>query len=66
MRDKEVHSSHNMTEWRTEIRTPCNTSRFYGVRNCKECGGEQLSHPAGHFADKWLFDPCVPIEEADR
>lgn len=57
---KEIHPSHNMTEWRTEIRTPAETSRFYGVRSCKACGGEELKHSAGHFVDKWLFDPCVP------
>jgi len=63
MREKVIHSSHEMTEWRTEIRCPCDTPRFYGVRSCKLCNGEELSHPAGHFVDEWLYDPCVPEEE---
>lgn len=56
----EIHTSHKMTEWRAEIRAPAGTARFYGVRNCAKCGGEEMKHPAGHFIDKWLYDPCVP------
>lgn len=49
-RDKHVPDpSHKMTEWRTEVRCPGSTPRFYGVRNCTECGEEELEHPAGHF-----------------
>lgn len=59
----EIHQSHNMTEWRTEIRAPAGTPRFYSVRDCKACGGEESKHLAGHFIDEWLHDPCVPNEE---
>ena len=43
------HRSHQMSKWRTEIRCPGNTERFYGVRHCTKCGTEELKHPAGHF-----------------
>ena len=48
------HFSHQMTEWRSEIRCPCDEPRFYGVRNCENCGEEELQHPAGHFLDELL------------
>ena len=53
-----VHESHDMTEWRSEIRCPRDTPRFYSVRNCKKCGGEQLQHPAGKFMDGILKTNC--------
>lgn len=53
-----VHESHVMTDWRTEIRCPGSTPRFYGVRNCKKCEGEQLQHPAGKFMDGSLKTKC--------
>jgi hypothetical protein len=49
--------THKMGEWRTEIRCPANTERFYGVRECLNCGLEELSHPAGHFLSG-LLKPC--------
>ena len=52
--------SHIMTEWRTEIRCPGSTPRFYGVRNCKNCGEEELKHPAGHFMEG-LIGPCNKV-----
>ena len=60
MPPRDIHISHKLTKWRTEIRSPAGTPRFYGVRNCSACGGEESSHPAGHFVDEWLYDPCVP------
>lgn len=42
-------ASHRMTKWRTEVRCPESTLRFYGVRNCSKCGEEEWSYPAGHF-----------------
>src|ERR1039458_4841516 len=51
------HPSHHMTKWRTEIRQPGATARFYGVRECRVCKLEQLDHPAGHFMGQLGF-PC--------
>lgn len=50
------HPSHVLTKWRSEIRSPCGTARFYSVRNCSECGAEESQHPAGHFCG--LAYPC--------
>ncbi|MFH1547118.1 MAG: hypothetical protein ABIC57_01375 [bacterium] len=52
-------STHKMSEWRTEIRSPCGTGRFYNVRECKICGEEELQHPAGHFFNN-LLSKCKP------
>jgi hypothetical protein len=51
------HPSHRMGAWTTEIRCPGSEPRFYGVRKCKRCGYEELSHPAGHFIEE-LRQPC--------
>lgn len=55
---KVPHPSHKMSKWRTEILAPAGTPRFYGVRNCKVCGEEEWSHPAGHFLHKLGYS-CV-------
>jgi hypothetical protein len=54
-----IHPSHEMNEWHTEVRSPCGTPRFYGVRQCIHCEGEQAQHPAGRFIDPWLLKPCL-------
>ena len=51
------HPSHKMGKWHTEIRCPADTPRFYGVRECKKCGEEEMSHLAGHFLRE-LLSPC--------
>lgn len=53
-----VHESHNMTDWRSEVRAPVGTARFYNVRNCSKCGVEQSIHPAGRFKDYKLEEVC--------
>lgn len=53
-----IHKSHKMTKWRTEVRAPAGAARFYGVRNCKNCGFEQIEHPAGRFMDGELKREC--------
>lgn len=53
------HSSHKMGEWYSDIRAPAGTPRFYSVRKCIVCGAEQISHPAGRFADDDLLDECI-------
>ena len=56
-RDKVVpHPSHKMSEWRTEIRCPGSEPRFYGVRDCENCGEEELEHAAGHFLEGLLAE----------
>ena len=50
------HPSHDMGEWRSEIRCPGDEPRFYGVRSCKKCGEEELEHSAGHFLDGLLVE----------
>lgn len=56
--EKRPHQSHKMTKWRSEIRCPASTERFYNVRECKRCGLEEMYHPAGHFNDG-LREPCL-------
>lgn len=51
------HPSHKMTKERCEIRCPGSEPRFYGVRDCENCGEEELTHPAGHFLGR-LGYPC--------
>lgn len=58
-KDKSPHPSHDMGKYHTEIRAPAGTERFYGVRKCKVCSAEQLDHPAGHFMDEELKQPCM-------
>lgn len=53
-----VHSSHDMTDWYSEIRSPAGTPRFYSCRECKNCEGEQYHHPAGKFIDSELKIKC--------
>jgi ribosomal protein S27E len=57
------HDSHSMTKWRTEARAPAGTSRFYAVRNCKNCKHEQSYHAAGTFSDAELKTKCVGHRE---
>ena len=57
------HPSHKMTAWRTQVRSPTGGEpRFYGVRNCKKCGEEELEHPAGHFMNR-LEEVCGAEQE---
>lgn len=52
------NKSHRMTKWRTEVRAPCGTPRFYAVRHCTRCGAEQAAHPAGRFSAPRLRAEC--------
>jgi len=55
---RKVHTSHRMAKSFTDVRAPAGTSRFYGVRRCKGCGGEEIEHAAGQFTDDALVKPC--------
>jgi hypothetical protein len=63
LRDWTPHTSHKMSTERTEIRCPGSEPRFYGVRTCEQCEGEEGAHPAGHYADDILAKPCVGAEQ---
>ena len=52
------HRSHRMTKARTDILSPCDTPRFYTVRECKNCEGKQAEGVAGQFIDKALKKKC--------
>ena len=56
-REQRPHPTHQMTVWRTEIRCPGDEPRFYGVRECTNCGEEEMQHAAGHFLNQLGF-PC--------
>lgn len=53
-----VHKSHKMTKWTSTILAPCGTPRFYSIRECKKCGGEQYYAAAGRFIDPELKEKC--------
>lgn len=53
-----IHTSHRMGKWITDVRAPAGTPRFYGVRQCKGCGAEEIEHAAGQFTDDDLAKPC--------
>jgi hypothetical protein len=53
-----VHKSHKMTKWSSTILAPCGTPRFYSIRECKKCGGEQYYAAAGRFIDPELKEKC--------
>ena len=54
-----VHPSHRMRKAGARILAPCGTARFYGIRKCTKCEGEQAEHPAGRFMDDKLKQPCT-------
>ena len=53
-----IHTSHRMGKSFSDVRAPAGTPRFYGVRQCKGCGGEEIAHAAGQFTDDDLVKPC--------
>lgn len=57
-KDPPIHPTHRMTTWKTDIRCPASTPRFYRVRHCKKCEIEEMKHPAGHFNRDKLAEEC--------
>lgn len=53
-----VHKTHRMGKPFTDVRSPAGTPRFYGVRQCRDCGAEVIQHAAGQFTDDELVGPC--------
>lgn len=61
IREESIHSSHRLTKWKTEIRSPAGTARFYSVRHCKDCDAEEMRHAAGHFGLEQLQKECSKV-----
>lgn len=56
--DREVHWTHRMGPWESEVVTILETPRFGSLRSCRACGGEQARTAAGHGTDPELRRPC--------
>jgi len=54
----DIHPSHKMIDWYTDIRSPVGTARFYSCRECEVCGYEQSYAAAGRFKDHQLTEKC--------
>lgn len=54
-----IHESHRMGKAFTDVRCPASTPRFYGVRQCQNCGSEEIAHAAGQLTDDNLVKPCA-------
>lgn len=56
--DREIHPSHRMGIWTSDVVNLVGTPRFGRVRACKDCEGEQAETVAGHGTDPQLREPC--------
>lgn len=56
--DKEIHSSHKMTNWKSTVVQIANTPRHGKIRSCKKCGGEQALTTAGSGTHSELYSKC--------
>lgn len=55
---REIHESHEMSEWESTILTLADTPRFGSIRECKNCGAEHAKTVAGEAHHDELFEPC--------
>lgn len=62
---KEVHPSHDMTEWRSTIVTLIETPRFGTIRECKNCCAEHAKTAAGEGMHDELLEPCLYVDTAE-
>lgn len=53
-----IHESHHMNEWYCDVRALNSTERFYDVRECVECSGEEIRANGGHYVDNELLKEC--------
>lgn len=53
-----IHVSHRMGKPFSDVRAPAGEPRFYSVRQCHGCKGEEIEHAAGQFTDDDLVKPC--------
>ena len=58
-RDKCVHPSHRMSEWRDAIISTPNSDRFGKRRKCLSCGAEQTSTVTGTRSGDTLQHLCL-------
>jgi hypothetical protein len=56
--EKDIHPSHQMSEWKSTIVTLCDTPRFGRLRKCTGCGAEHAETVAGKAFEDDLFEPC--------
>jgi len=59
----EIHSSHQMTEWRNTIVTIIATPRFGSIRSCKMCDGEHAKTVCGEDCHDILLDECPFLKD---
>jgi hypothetical protein len=64
LREKDIHPSHKMSEWRSTIVTLIETPRFGSIRKCLNCGAEHAKTVAGEGLHDELADPCPFTEES--
>jgi len=56
---REIHPSHEMTEFESTIVTIISTPRFGSLRECKHCGAEHAKTVAGEGHHDELFERCT-------
>ncbi len=59
-----IDTSHRMGKAFSDVRAPAGTLRFYSVRQCRDCEGEEIEHAAGQFTDDGLVAPCSVKKKA--
>jgi hypothetical protein len=63
---RSIHKSHRMSKSYVDVRSPAGTPRFYSVRQCKGCKGEEILHAAGQFTDDDLVKTCLVPAKTKR
>jgi hypothetical protein len=61
-----IHKTHRMGKAFSDVRMPADTPRFYSVRQCRDCKGEEIEHAAGQSTDDELVKPCHARSHAAR
>lgn len=57
-KEREIHPSHTMSEWRSTIISMPNSDRFGQIRVCEACEAEQAKTVTGTFTHKELWSAC--------
>jgi hypothetical protein len=65
-KERIVHPSHKMTEWRWTIISTGNSDRFGNLRECTKCEGEQAKTVTGTHTHSILWRVCPLSEEGIR
>ena len=61
-----IHVSHRMGRPYPDVRAPAGTPRFYTVRQCRNCGAEEIEHAAGQITDDALVKRCAAPAEKKK